>query len=100
MAGSRRCAERNFKFRQEARHRTASNRSVRLRTAAAGDDYGFASRAIDDCRQSGTKQFSNESAKTVMVPNKLITANLETVIATRSLPGITIWNRLEGRPRA
>ena len=35
-----------------------------------------------------------------MVPNKLITANLETVIATRSLPGITIWNRLEGRPRA
>jgi hypothetical protein len=31
---------------------------------------------------------------------KLITADLETVIARRSRPGVTVWNRLEGRPRA
>lgn len=31
---------------------------------------------------------------------KLITANLESVIAKKALPGLTIWNRLEGRPRA
>ncbi|CAH1656410.1 MULTISPECIES: hypothetical protein [unclassified Chelatococcus] len=30
---------------------------------------------------------------------KLITANLAATIATRALPGITQWNRLEGRPR-
>ncbi len=31
---------------------------------------------------------------------KLIVANLATVIAEKRLPGITMWNRLEGRPRA
>jgi hypothetical protein len=31
---------------------------------------------------------------------KLITANLAQVIRQKSRPGITIWNRLEGRPRA
>src|SRR2546423_11580218 len=31
---------------------------------------------------------------------KLITQNLASVINKRTLPGITIWNRLEGRPRA
>lgn len=31
---------------------------------------------------------------------QLITADLASVIATKSRPGITIWNRLEGRPRA
>jgi hypothetical protein len=35
-----------------------------------------------------------------MVPEKLITADLGDVIARRAMPGITIWNRLEGRPRA
>ncbi len=35
-----------------------------------------------------------------MTPNKLIIANLSEVIATKRLPGITFWNRLEGRPRA
>lgn len=35
-----------------------------------------------------------------MVPENLITTNLGTVIASRAVPGITIWNRLEGRPRA
>jgi len=30
---------------------------------------------------------------------KLITTNLAAVVAKRSKPGITIWNRLEGRPR-
>lgn len=34
------------------------------------------------------------------MPNKLITENLATVIQTKSRPGITFWNRLEGRPRA
>lgn len=31
---------------------------------------------------------------------KLLTASLSKVIATRSVPGILVWNRLEGRPRA
>jgi hypothetical protein len=31
---------------------------------------------------------------------KLITANLASVVARRSIPGILMWNRLEGRPRA
>lgn len=31
---------------------------------------------------------------------KTITKNLPQVIAQRALPGVTIWNRLEGRPRA
>lgn len=31
--------------------------------------------------------------------NKLITQNLLSVITSRSRPGITVWNRLEGRPR-
>src|SRR5438552_2043929 len=31
---------------------------------------------------------------------KLITAELSKVISLKSKPGITIWNRLEGRPRA
>jgi hypothetical protein len=35
-----------------------------------------------------------------MLTDKLITANLGTVIAKKALPGIAIWNRLEGRPRA
>jgi hypothetical protein len=35
-----------------------------------------------------------------MATNKLITADLSGVIANRRIPGITIWNRLEGRPRA
>ncbi len=35
-----------------------------------------------------------------MVPEKLITANLGNVIALKAKPGIIIWNRLEGRPRA
>jgi len=35
-----------------------------------------------------------------MATNKLTTADLSGVIATRRIPGITIWNRLEGRPRA
>jgi hypothetical protein len=32
--------------------------------------------------------------------DKLITTNLQAVITKRSVPGLTIWNRLEGRPRA
>src|SRR6185503_496703 len=35
-----------------------------------------------------------------MATNILTTADLSGVIATRRIPGITIWNRLEGRPRA
>src|SRR5512134_3409209 len=31
---------------------------------------------------------------------KFITENLREVIARKSRPGITVWNRLEGRPRA
>ncbi|MEJ7608293.1 MAG: hypothetical protein WKF37_19000 [Bryobacteraceae bacterium] len=31
---------------------------------------------------------------------KFITTNLRAVIERKALPGITIWNRLEGRPRA
>jgi hypothetical protein len=31
---------------------------------------------------------------------KLITENLAAVVAKKTLPGLTIWNRLEGRPRA
>lgn len=34
-----------------------------------------------------------------MADMKLITANLGSVIAAKSRPGITMWNRLEGRPR-
>src|SRR6186713_1670113 len=34
------------------------------------------------------------------MPNKFITENLREVVAKKSRPGITIWNRLEGRPRA
>jgi hypothetical protein len=34
-----------------------------------------------------------------MIPHKLITADLANVINQRAVPGITIWNRLEGRPR-
>ena len=32
--------------------------------------------------------------------DKFITPNLRVVIANRSTPGVTMWNRLEGRPRA
>lgn len=32
--------------------------------------------------------------------NKYLTENLVSVIRTKSRPGITLWNRLEGRPRA
>lgn len=35
-----------------------------------------------------------------MPTTKFITENLQQVIQARSLPGITLWNRLEGRPRA
>ncbi len=35
-----------------------------------------------------------------MMNEKLITANIESVVKNRLTPGITIWNRLEGRPRA
>lgn len=35
-----------------------------------------------------------------MATNKLITADLSAAIAEKRFPGITIWNRLEGRPRA
>lgn len=35
----------------------------------------------------------------MMVDMKLITADLGSVIARKSRPGITLWNRLEGRPR-
>jgi len=34
------------------------------------------------------------------MPDKFITQNLAAVIAKKSKPGITLWNRLEGRPRA
>jgi hypothetical protein len=34
------------------------------------------------------------------MPNKFITANLREIIAKKSRPGVTVWNRLEGRPRA
>lgn len=34
-----------------------------------------------------------------MSAKKLITANIANVIAARQNPGITLWNRLEGRPR-
>lgn len=34
------------------------------------------------------------------MPGKFITADLVEVIGRRSRPGITLWNRLEGRPRA
>ena len=36
----------------------------------------------------------------MMEREKLITADLANVIARRARPGITVWNRLEGRPRA
>jgi hypothetical protein len=32
--------------------------------------------------------------------DKLITSDIAAVIARKSIPGITLWNRLEGRPRA
>src|SRR5262245_41003505 len=32
--------------------------------------------------------------------NQLLTANLPSVIRAKSKPAITVWNRLEGRPRA
>jgi hypothetical protein len=32
--------------------------------------------------------------------NKYLTQSIATVIRTKSRPGITLWNRLEGRPRA
>lgn len=35
-----------------------------------------------------------------MTGHKLITANLGAAIAEKTKPGITLWNRLEGRPRA
>src|SRR5882672_3357506 len=31
---------------------------------------------------------------------RFITADLGSVIRAKSLPGVTLWNRLEGRPRA
>src|SRR5215208_1081771 len=31
---------------------------------------------------------------------KLITAELARVVETRAIPAVTVWNRLEGRPRA
>ena len=34
-----------------------------------------------------------------MADHKLITANLARVVRERARPGITVWNRLEGRPR-
>ena len=34
------------------------------------------------------------------MPIKWVTTNLRSVIAERSRPGVTLWNRLEGRPRA
>lgn len=34
------------------------------------------------------------------MPNKFITENLREVVAKKTLPGITVWNRLEGRPHA
>src|SRR6186713_1840515 len=34
-----------------------------------------------------------------MISEKLITPNLKEVIASKAVAGITIWNRLEGRPR-
>jgi hypothetical protein len=33
------------------------------------------------------------------VSNKMVTANLATVLEKKSIPGVTSWNRLEGRPR-
>src|ERR1043166_6582837 len=35
-----------------------------------------------------------------MISDKLITANLNDVVAKKAVAGISIWNRLEGRPRA
>ena len=35
-----------------------------------------------------------------MITENLITTNLSEAISTRRLSGVTIWNRLEGRPRA
>jgi hypothetical protein len=35
-----------------------------------------------------------------MMSEKLIARNIAAVVANQTLPGITIWNRLEGRPRA
>jgi hypothetical protein len=35
-----------------------------------------------------------------MMSEKLIARNIAAVVASQTLPGITIWNRLEGRPRA
>ena len=34
------------------------------------------------------------------MPGKTITQNLRAVIDEHSVPGVTMWNRLEGRPRA
>ena len=34
------------------------------------------------------------------MPAPLITRELATVIRQKARPGITLWNRLEGRPRA
>lgn len=34
------------------------------------------------------------------MPSKLLTADLTDVVTRKSKPGITLWNRLEGRPRA
>src|SRR6187431_2063769 len=34
------------------------------------------------------------------VTTKFLTENLSRVVESRSRPGITLWNRLEGRPRA
>ena len=34
------------------------------------------------------------------MPDRFITANLKAVLAERATPAVTLWNRLEGRPRA
>lgn len=34
------------------------------------------------------------------MPFKFITSDIDKVISAKSRPGITLWNRLEGRPRA
>ena len=77
-----------------------AHRSESLCAAAAFDDHGVANAAVDDRRESRAQQQRRTGNQQNMVHEKLITADLGNVIALKAKPGITIWNRLEGRPRA
>ena len=84
---------------QAACRRAHAPRPTAVRAVPAGDHHGDPGAPADHRGQPGAEQPGRRSRESD-VADRFITANLRAVIAERATPAVTLWNRLEGRPRA